>query len=91
MTKNEMEKVVNELQELKRMRDELNDEISTLESKIKDSMKEENLDEVIAGPFKVTYKTVNGTKFDTSKFDKDHPGLREKYTRPNPYKSLRIF
>ena len=91
MTKKEMQKKVEELQELKRMRDELDSEVSAIEDEIKESMKKDNVDEVIAGPFKVTYKTVNGTKFDSRTFDNDHPGLREKYTHPNPYRSLRIF
>lgn len=91
MTNQEMEKKVQDLQELKRMRDELNDEISAIECELKAEMTTQDKDEVIAGPFKITYKTVNSTKFNSTGFKKDHPDLSEKYTVPNPYKSLRIY
>lgn len=91
MTKKELEKKVSDLQELKRMRDELEGEISAAEDEIKEYLKSENLDEVITGPFKITYKIINGTRFDSSNFKKDHPDLSEKYTVPKPYKSLRVY
>lgn len=90
MTKQEFEEKVKYLQELKRMSEELGEEISSVEVDIKSYMTENNTDEVVAGPFKVTYKMVNRTKFDSATFNKDHPGLMERYTVPNPYKSLRV-
>ena len=62
MSNNAMESKVRELVELKKMADELNDEITALEDEIKQVMGEE--EELLAGPFKVLWSKVTSQRFD---------------------------
>lgn len=64
MSNLEMEGKVKELQELKRMREELDAEIAAAEDAIKAVMGDEET--LMAGAYKVTYKTVISSRVDTS-------------------------
>ena len=63
MSRNEIETTMKELLELKRMKDDLEAEISALEDKIKDEMGE--AEELVAGPFKATWKAVTSSRLDS--------------------------
>ena len=69
----ELENKVTDLQELKRMREDLEAEIATLEDQLKDHMKEQGIDSFTAGAFKVTWKNVETTRLDTSAMKKAFP------------------
>lgn len=79
MSTNEITKTAAELIELKRMREELDAEIATLEDAIKKEMG--NREQLIAGAFKVTWKPVTSSRFDAARFKKDHAELSEAYTK----------
>ena len=78
MSINELEKKAKEIQELKRLREELDAEITTLEDAIKAHMGD--TEEVVAGAFKIHWKTVNGSRFDSKAFKAASPELYEKFT-----------
>lgn len=79
MSDHNMEPKIKELLELKRMREELEAEITTLEDTIKTRMgKEETL---LAGAFKVSWKPYTSTRFDSARFKKDHADLAAAYTK----------
>ena len=79
MTMPNMEPKVLELMELRRMREELDAEIATLEDAIKAAMGEEEI--LLAGACKVTWKTVTSSRFDSAAFKRDHADLAEAYTK----------
>ena len=79
MSTNEITKTAAELMELKRMSEELDAEIATLEDAIKKEMG--NREQLIAGAFKVTWKPVTSSRFDAARFKKDHAELSEAYTK----------
>ena len=79
MSTNEITKTAAELMELRRMREELDTEIATLEDAIKKEMGDR--EQLIAGAFKVTWKPVTSSRFDSARFKKDHAELAAAYTK----------
>lgn len=78
MSVHELEKKAKEIQELKRMKEELEAEITTLEDAIKDHMGD--AEEVVAGAFKIRWKKVASSRFDSKAFKAAAPELYEKFT-----------
>lgn len=74
-----MEDKIRELQELKRMREELEAEITALEDTIKAGMGER--EELTAGAYKVTWKTVTSRRIDTAAMKKALPDVCERFTK----------
>ena len=74
-----MEAQINELLELKRMREELDNEITQAEEAIKAVMGDEET--LFAGAFKVSWTPYTSSRFDSSRFKKDHAELAAAYTK----------
>ena len=68
MSNPNLEPKVKELMELKRMREELDAEIERLEDQIKQVMGNEET--LIAGAFKIDWKTVVSSRIDTTALKK---------------------
>lgn len=79
MTMQNMESRVKELQELKRMKEELEAEITAIEDEIKKTMGDEEI--LLAGAYKVTWKPVTSSRFDSTAFKKDHADLAAAYMK----------
>ena len=79
MSNPNMETKVKELLELKRMKEELEAEISSMEDAIKQVMGEEET--LLAGAFKVTWTPYTSSRFDSARFKKEHAELAEAYTK----------
>lgn len=74
-----MEDKIRELQELKRMREELEAEITALEDAIKAGMGER--EELTAGAYKVTWKPVTSRRIDTAAMKKALPEACERFMK----------
>ena len=74
-----MEAQIKELLELKRMREELDNEITQAEEAIKAVMGDEET--LLAGAFKVTWTPYTTSRFDSVRFKKDHAELAAAYTK----------
>lgn len=74
-----MEAKIRELQELKRMREELEAEITALEDAIKAGMGER--EELTAGAYKVTWKPVTSRRIDTAAMKKALPDVCERFMK----------
>ena len=79
MSNPNMETKVKELLELKRMKEELEAEIATMEDEIKSVMGEEET--LLAGAFKVTWPLYTSSRFDSTRFKKEHAELAAAYTK----------
>ena len=79
MSNPNMEAKVKELLELKRMKEELEAEITSMEDEIKNGMGDEET--LLAGAFKVTWTPYTSTRFDSARFKKEHAELAEAYTK----------
>ena len=70
---------VQELMELRRMSEELQAEIDTLQEAVKDFMGSE--ESMIAGAFKVSYKSVTSSRLDSAALKRDLPNVAALYTK----------
>lgn len=73
MSTTELETKVTDLQELKRMKEELEAEITALEDALKEHMTEKGIDTFTAGAFKVSWKEVTSSRLDTTAMKKAFP------------------
>ena len=74
-----MEAQIKELLELKRLREELDNEITQAEEAIKAVMGDEET--LLAGAIKVTWTPYTTSRFDSTSFKKDHAELAAAYTK----------
>ncbi len=72
---------IKSLRELTRMADELNAEIEATKDAIKALMTEQGVDTLTGDDFKVTWKSVQSSRFDSKKFKADHADIYALYTR----------
>lgn len=79
MSNPNMEAQVRELLELKRMKEEIEAEIVSTEDAIKSVMG--NDETLLAGAFKVTWTPYTSSRFDSTRFKKDHAELAAAYTK----------
>ena len=70
---------VTEYQELKRMLEEIEAEMTALQDEIKAHMGDSEL--LVAGPYKVTYKNVTSSRVDTTALKKALPDIAAQYTK----------
>lgn len=81
MSKTEMLSKERELKELKAMADELAAEITAIEDIIKAEMLSQGVEEMQVDVFKVRYKTVISSRFDSKAFKATHADLYSQYTK----------
>ena len=79
MSNPNLESTIHELLELKRMREELEVEITTLEDAIKAAMGDEEL--LTAGAYKVTWTTFTSNRLDTTALKKALPDIAVRFTK----------
>ena len=79
MSNPNMESIVKELLELKRMKEELEAEITAMEDEIKKVMGDEEL--LTAGAFKVSWKNFISCRVDTTALKKAMPEIAEQFTK----------
>ena len=79
MSNPNMEAKVKELMELKRMKEEIEAEIAAAEDEIKSVMGDEET--LLAGAFKVDWKTVVSNRIDTTALKKALPEIAAKFTK----------
>ena len=71
---------VQELMERRRMAEELQTEIDALQEAVKSFMGSEET--MIAGAFKVSYKSVTSSRLDSAALTRDLPNVAALYTQP---------
>ena len=79
MSNPNMEAKVKELMELKRMKEEIEAEIAAAEDEIKDVMGDEET--LLAGAFKVDWKTVITSRIDTTALKRMMPEIAERFMK----------
>jgi len=81
MTKQELEKKVNELRSLEQMEKELQIEIEALKDEIKEEMTAQGIDKISTDLFNVSWKPFFMSRFDSKAFRQTHAELYEQYCR----------
>jgi len=81
MNKTEISETVKNIRELKRMREEIEAEISAEEDRIKEEMNRTSNYTIMGDDYKVTYTEVTSTRIDTAALKKALPDVVEKFTK----------
>ena len=81
MSINELTIKVNNLRELRRMADEIAAEIEAIQDEIKNHMSAAAVDTLTGTDYKITWKAVTSSRFDTTAFKKDNPEIAAAYTK----------
>lgn len=79
MSNPNMESKVKELMELRRMKEEIEAEITAAEDEIKGVMGDEET--LLAGAFKVSWKTFTSSRLDSTALKKALPEIAAKFTK----------
>lgn len=90
MSMEEISSKIKELRELKRMQEELADEIGTLEDEIKAHMTATQTDTITTAEYKVTWKTVTTNRIDTTALKKALPDVAERFTKTTTSKRFTV-
>ena len=88
MSNPNLEPKIKELMELRRMKEELDNEIVSLEDEIKQAMGNEEI--LIAGAFKVSWKTVTTCRLDSAALRKTLPEIAAKFMKQTTSKRFCI-
>ena len=89
ITRKDMDSKINEIRQLKAMKEELEQNLSALQNEVIEYFKENEVDEVIGNDFKATYKIQTRETLDKKKLEDDLVDLTE-YTKVTSYPVLRI-
>lgn len=81
MSSHELTSKVRELKELKQMAEEIAAEITAIEDAIKAEMTARETEEMTVDVFKIRWKVVKSSRFDTAAFKKTHGDLYEQYSK----------
>ena len=81
MSTNEMNSKVQQLRELRRMADELAAEIETLTDSLKAEMTTRGTEEITGADWKITWKPVTSSRFDSTGFKKAMPELAARFMK----------
>ena len=88
MSNPNLEPKIKELMELRRMKEELDTEIASIEDQIKQSMGNEET--LIAGAFKVTWKTVTSSRLDSTALKKALPEIAARFMKQTTTRRFQI-
>lgn len=81
MSTNELVSKVRELKELQAMAEELQAEINSIQDAIKAEMSARGVDEMVVDVFKIRWKVVKSSRFDTAAFKATHAELYKQYMK----------
>ena len=90
MSTKEIEAKAKMLKILKNKQEILQQEIDQLEADLKGQLEAWGMDEVQAGPFRIAWKMVNSSRFDSKRFRADHGNLYNMYMIPNCYRKFSV-
>jgi predicted phage-related endonuclease len=76
-----IQEIVKDIRELKRMQDELQAEIEAAENQIKEEMKRLDTYTMTGTDYKVTWNEVTSTRIDTKALKAELPDVVQRYTK----------
>ena len=88
MSNQEMVTKIQELQEYKRLRDELDAAIEAAQDAIKAEMGDN--EQAVFGQYKVTYKAITQNRVDTTALKKDLPEVAARYSKQVTVRPLKV-
>jgi predicted phage-related endonuclease len=82
MVQVELEAKIKALKEYKLLKEDLEAQITSIEDEIKAEMTAREVDEMVAGPFKVKWTKFITNRFDTAAFRKAHEDIYNLFVKP---------
>ena len=76
-----MNEKIKELRELRRMAEELQAEIDTIQDSIKAELTAQGVDELTGADWKITWKAVTSTRLDTAALKKALPDIAKRFSK----------
>jgi predicted phage-related endonuclease len=90
MGQQELITTVRNLKGLMQMREDLESEIAAAQDQIKAEMTARDVDTMTVDVFKVTWKAVTSTRFDTTAFRKAHEDIYDMFTKQSETRRFSI-
>ena len=90
MSTHEFESKVRRLKSLKNRQESLQQEIDQLQEDLMRQMEYLQAEEMQAGPFRVTFKWIDSTRFDDERFRDDHRTMYKLYSVRNCYRKFAV-
>lgn len=90
MSQNEIAKKLRQIQELKRMSEELNAELEALTDEVKAEMTARGTEEMTIDIFKVRWTVIATNRIDTTSLKRELPDVAERYTKVTQSKRFSI-
>ena len=90
MSTNEITSKIENIKTLQAMIDELTAEMETIKDEIKSEMTTRGVEEMTVSCFKVRYKEVSSSRFDSTEFKKTHQELYDQYCKKTVSKRFSI-
>ena len=86
----ELTSKIESIKTLQAMIDELTAEMESVKDEVKREMETQGVQEMTVSCFKVRYKAVTSSRFDSTAFKKTHADLYEQYTKQTTSKRFSI-
>lgn len=83
MSKKDLQSKVHELRELRRFIEELTAEADAITDVIKAQMTTEGVDTLLGDDYKITWREVQSSRFDSKAFKTAMPELYDRFTKPS--------
>lgn len=90
MTTKNIDLKAKELKELQIMADELNAKIEAIKDELKQEMCNRNVDELVTSEYKIRYKEVTNSRFDTKGFKAKYEDLYNRFVKTSTSKRFSI-
>lgn len=90
MTAQNINSRIKELKELTRMAEEIEAEKEAIKDELKRELERREVDEISTSEYKVRYKEVTSTRFDSASFKTKYSDLYEQFTKTTTSKRFSI-
>lgn len=89
-TKSTFKEFIDSLKTIETQINELQAEADAIKDLIKEELTNEGIDEIFVGDYKVIYRAVISSRFDSTSFKKSYGELYKQFTKQTSYKRLTI-
>lgn len=90
MSNTNIQEKIKDYKELQRMSEELNAEMEAIKDELKQELEQRNTETLITGEYKITYKAVTSSRFDSAAFKKEHGELYKQYQKQTTSKRFTV-
>ena len=90
MSTKDIENKAKRLKMLKNRQDSLQQEIDQLEEDLKNHLAAQGVEEIQAGPFRVIWKLVSSSRFDSKRFKEENGKLYKMYVTQSQYRRFSV-